>query len=163
MTRLWNFGDEELGLIFRAFVLCALISFFGALSVLGYWWFAPVTPITQFISVVAVDAHGRPKEIFRPGQPLFYTRKGIVLKTVARSLHAHLFNDDTQTVYWRSPPSAGVVPGVGPFTMTYKALVLPDDLPSGNYSYHVYIFYPLNPLRGTVVEEAQPVKFKVAR
>lgn len=161
MINLFLLLHRELGFIFKVAVICFVMLSFFWLAAIGWWLFEPVTPITQFISQDPVDARGKPKTEFRPGDDLFYVRKGAVLRKVSRTLHAHLFNDDTNTVYVRLPVSAGIVPGSGPFTLTYKAMTLPTDLPPGNYSFRVSIYYQLNWLRGTVIEESPPVKFKV--
>ena len=150
----------------RVIDILVLLIFCGLSAGIGtavYFALEPVKPLFILTETYPIDEKGFPKNVFKPGEKLFYYRRGKLLNPVPREVHMSLYNDDSEIPYVRLPPNSGLQSKVGPFEQKYFAVTLPHDLPEGNYSFRAVMFYRLNVIRDYASQEAPRVIFKVQR
>lgn len=133
-------------------------------GVIVWWEIQPATPPVDLshINQEILDIAGNPRTEFKPGDTVYVrTTMTQVRSRGARMISQILFDEGRQLIAFQYAPVASVVNEPGTHTGSMRAMILPQNLPSGSYSRRVLVTYALNPLRPLETYTLPPVLFTV--
>lgn len=143
----------------QACLIAVFMLFAVSLGTCVYWMMESAGPASVVHQSKTVDQLGREKPAFKPGEVMYVWRDVTVLKAVPRVANQFIVNDTTKAIVIRYAAAAS--PNrLGREQRSY-AVPLPEYIPPGRYTYHVTLWYPLNPIRRDETYSLPPVQFTV--
>jgi hypothetical protein len=152
-------ATKRWGSLCEVLLLVMLTLNFGQLGVVLWWRFEPAVPPSISVLQEITDLNGVPKSDWRAGETMYIHSVQRILRDVPRLAVQTIYDEDRQIAAVRFAPLAS--PTIKPDRSF--AVLLPTNLPPGNYTHRVEIIYALNPLRTAEKFDLPSVPFRVVK
>jgi hypothetical protein len=146
---------QQVALLFNSAIACVL-----CVVLAGWSLESSAPPLTYFKADCKIlNESMDPQREWKAGGTMYPYRHFKVERGALLRITRYIVDEDTKVEVHREP-SFEMFWAKGEYRRT-APIVLPKWLKPGNYSYHLLMQTPLNPIRDDIEFEAPPMKFKI--